>query len=435
MPITPQSIKKGIFNLNEQYRNGRLGAYRRQLYVQGQNSSWGNITWPNTKLQTFDTANRSSPIQFFDNGSEWQDMLCSDQGWSLAATYNGEMWGYGLNNYGQLGQGDVVPRSSPVQCPGGNWQGFLNTSAGITTAGEGRLPGYLAGGGGSTGNGDDWVLVKKSDNGLYAWGYNGHGQLGQQDTVPRSSPILIGTIENDKFVKVVYSSNTAIGIASTNRALWGWGYNAHGQLGLNATGPRSSPQLISSDYWLDISLTQQSCIGIKTSTNGRFGTMWTWGYNGYGQLGLIDVVPRSSPVQITSFNDWTHVTNGDNHTGAVRTGILYTWGYNGYGQLGQNDVVPKSSPVQVSLSITNGLWRDLHFTTNRSYGRIGADSYVGWGEDSHNLINDRFNGAVPRSSPQQIGAFFQDFYGEVDIEFPTTNPSFYSQNIVWRPSA
>jgi hypothetical protein len=163
--------------------------------------------------------------------------------------------------------------------------------------------------------------------------------------------------------------------------------------------------------------------------------MWTWGYNNHGQLGLIDTVPRSSPVQITSFNDWTHVTNGDNHTGAIRTGILYTWGYNASGQLGQNDVVPKSSPVQVSLSITNGLWRDLHFTTSRSYGRIGADSYVGWGVDTYNLINDRFDGAVPRSSPQQIGAFFQDFYGEVDIEFPTTNPSFYSQNIVWRPSA
>ena len=434
MPITPQSIKKGIFNLNEQYQNARLGAYRRQLYVQGQNSTWGNITWPNTKLQTFDTANRSSPIQFFDNGSDWQDMFCSDAGWSLASTYDGEMWGYGLNSHGQLGQGDTVSRSSPVQVPGKNWQGFLNTSAGITTAGVGRLPGYLAGGGGSTGNSDQWMLVKKSDNNLYAWGYNSHGELGQGDTVPRSSPILIPAMQ-DKFAKVCHSQHGAIGIASTDRSLWAWGYNGHGQLGLTATAHRSSPQVISSDYWLDISMTQQSCIGIKTSTNGTFGTMWTWGYNNVGQLGLIDTVPRSSPVQITSFNDWTHVTNGDLHTGAVRTGILYTWGHNNHGQLGQNDVIPKSSPVQVSLSITNGLWRDLHFTTNRSYGRIGADSYVGWGEDSNNLINDRWNGTVPRSSPQQIGAYFQDFYGEVDIEFPTTNPSFYSQNIVWRPSA
>lgn len=434
MPITPQSIKKGIFNLNEQYRNARLGAYRKNLYVQGQNSTWGNITWPNTKLQTFDTANRSSPIQFFDNGSDWQDMLCSDAGWSLAATYDGEMYAYGVNSHGQLGQGDTVHRSSPVQVPGNSWQGFLNSSIGITTAGVGNLPGYLAGGGGSTGNGDQWVLVEKADNNLYSWGYNAHGELGQGDTVPRSSPNFIPAMQ-DKFAKICYNQHSAIGIALTDRALWGWGYNGHGQLGLNATAHRSSPQVISSDYWLDISLTGQHCIGIKTSTDGTFGTLFTWGYNAYGQLGLTNTIPRSSPVQITSFNDWTHVTNGDQHTGAVRTGILYTWGNNASGQLGQNDVIPKSSPVQVSLSITNGLWRDLIFTTNRSYGRIGADSWVGWGEDSYNLINDRFNGVVPRSSPQQIGAFFQDFHGEMDIEFPATNPSFYSQNIVWRPSA
>ena len=434
MPITPQSIKKGIFNLNEQYQNARLGAYRRQLYVQGQNSTWGNITWPNTKLQTFDTANRSSPIQFFDNGSDWQDVLCGDAGWSLAATYDGEMWAYGLNTYGQLGQGDTVHRSSPVQVPGKDWQGFLNTSAGITTAGTGRLPGYLAGGGGSVGYSDQWVLVEKSDANLYSWGLNNHGQLGLNDVIPRSSPNLIPGMQ-DKFSKICYNQHSAIGIASTDRTLWSWGYNGYGQLGLNDVVPRSSPQLISSDYWLDISTAYLTCIGIKTSTNGIFGTMWTWGYNGNGQLGLTNVSPRSSPIQITSFDDWTHCAMGDQHSGAIRTGILYTWGLNNYGQLGQNDVVPKSSPVQVSLSITNGLWQELRFTTSRSYGRIGADSWVGWGEDSNNLINDRFNGNVPRSSPQQIGAYFQDFYGEVDIEFPTTNPSFYSQNIVWRPSA
>jgi hypothetical protein len=76
--------------------------------------------------------------------------------------------------------------------------------------------------------------------------------------------------------------------------------------------------------------------------------LYSWGNNGNGQLGLNDIVARSSPVQVGALTDWTQVTAGTSHTAAIKTnGTLWTWGQGTYGRLGQNDVANRSSPVQV----------------------------------------------------------------------------------------
>ena len=58
--------------------------------------------------------------------------------------------------------------------------------------------------------------------------------------------------------------------------------------------------------------------------------LWVWGYNNVGQLGLLDIVHRSSPVQVGALTNWKSVAGGTNYSAAIKTdGTLWTWGYNG----------------------------------------------------------------------------------------------------------
>jgi alpha-tubulin suppressor-like RCC1 family protein len=113
--------------------------------------------------------------------------------------------------------------------------------------------------------------------------------------------------------------------------LWSWGRNHQGQLGLGDTTNRSSPvQIGALTTWLDISEGQEHSMAIKTD-----GTIWAWGYGYYGALGLGNTTARSSPVQIGALTSWSKVSAGSNHNMAVKTdGTLWTWGYNADGRLG-----------------------------------------------------------------------------------------------------
>ena len=86
-------------------------------------------------------------------------------------------------------------------------------------------------------------------------------------------------------------------------------------------------------------------------------TLWSWGYNNYGQLGNNTAIHYSSPIQVGSLTNWKQVACGQYHTVAVKTdGSLWSCGYNNKGQLGQNNITNYSSPVQVG-TLTN--WKQV----------------------------------------------------------------------------
>jgi alpha-tubulin suppressor-like RCC1 family protein len=84
---------------------------------------------------------------------------------------------------------------------------------------------------------------------------------------------------------------------------------------------------------------------MSTKTDG---TLWIWGNsNNYGNLGLNDMVGRSSPTQIPG-TQWDKINPGFYYAAATKTdGTLWSWGYNSDGNLGQNNQIRYSSPVQV----------------------------------------------------------------------------------------
>jgi alpha-tubulin suppressor-like RCC1 family protein len=282
------------------------------------------------------------------------------------------LWGWGRNNFGKIGDGTVVYRSSPVQI------GALTTWSQV-----------------SAGNGQTASI--KTDGTMWAWGYNSDGQLGQNDRINRSSPVQIGALTTWYQVSAGYSHTVSVKADGT---LWSWGSGFGGGLGDGTISNRSSPvQIGGLTTWSQVSAGNGHTASIKTD-----GTMWTWGNNDRGQLGqnIAVTVSRSSPVQVGSLTNWLKVSAAVRFTAAIKTdGTLWAWGYNNSGQLGDGTVINRSSPVQVGALTT---WYQVsagvalaHIASIKTDGTLWT-----WGRNVEGQLGD--GTVINRSSPVQIGA-------------------------------
>jgi len=230
---------------------------------------------------------------------------------------------------------------------------------------------------------------------LYVVGGNQEGQLGQNNTIARSSPVQVGSDNNWSSIAAGAYSMIA---AKSNGTLWTWGVGTSGVLGLNDAIKRSSPvQVGALTNWRLVASSYYSCAAIKTD-----GTLWTWGQNGFGQLGLGDASNRSSPVQVGTATNWSYVSVGIfAMIGVTTTGALYTWG-SGQGDnsiLGQNNDIQRSSPTQVGALTT---WLNATIGQYSSMATKTDGTIWGWGRNTSGQVGD--NTTINRSSPVQVGA-------------------------------
>ncbi len=283
--------------------------------------SWGGGA--QGRLGLNDVANRSSPVQVgtLTNWAEVNGNVNS----SLAIKTNGTLWAWGVGSFGALGQNNTIALSSPVQI------GALTNWGFISQRGCSNMNAAI-----------------KTDNTLWTWGRNGvFSQLGLGDTANRSSPTQVGGLSNWSKVSTGYGHVLAV---KTDGTLWAWGKNqGDGTLGNGNVGNVSSPiQIGALTNWKDVSAGDHFSMAIKNDN-----TLWAWGRNTGGQLGLNDIVSRSSPVQVGVLSDWATLRTGRSSTNVIKSNqSLWAWGAtnNFYGQLGLNDIVNRSSPVQVGSS-------------------------------------------------------------------------------------
>lgn len=288
-----------------------------------------------------------------------------------------ELWSWGYNVAGELGNNSIIRRSSPVQTVSGgtNWKqvqrGGLNNTSG--------------------GN----AIALKTDGTLWTWGRNNLGQLGNNTSVFASSPVQ--TVSGGTNWKYVSAGHYTVGAIKTDGTLWLWGNSEGGRLGnQNNTACRSSPvQTISGGTdWKKISVGYASVAAIKTN-----GELWMWGTNTSGGLGTNNVIDASSPVQtVSSGTDWKTAHTGAGVTAAVKNdGTLWLWGGNASGAIGDNTTTPKSSPVQTVSGGTN--WKDVSLAFGTTVAIKNDGSLWLWGVGNSGQLGN--NGGVSLSSPVQ----------------------------------
>jgi len=241
---------------------------------------------------------------------------------------------------------------------------------------------------------------------MYAWGYGSGGTLGLNGTASKSSPTQIGSdatwsIPENGLPKA--TMDYGLKVIKSDGTLWGWGDNGTGSLGVNNRTDYSSPiQILGGGT--DWKFVANNGAGSHFYAIKNDGTLWTCGSNSYGQLGQNDRTTRSSPIQIPG-TTWDNTAASSDSTGFVKTdGTLWTIGRNVYGELGQNDRTHRSSPVQVPGTT----WRTVY---QGNYG-LAATKTDGtlwvWGYNNYGQLGQ--NNLVKYSSPTQIPGTTWDQY-------------------------
>jgi len=251
---------------------------------------------------------------------------------------------------------------------------------------------------GSSMGGENVAAGIKIDGTLWTWGYNGdNGQLGQNTPLPshKSSPVQIpGTTW-----RKVRVSGYGMYATKTDNTLWVWGDNSSGQLGINAQGTDySSPVQVPGTTWSNVPRTGNASV-VASKTDGTF---WVWGHNQHGQLAQNNETNYSSPIQLpgtTWSDDSTKWGGGFDNKLAIKTdGTLWAWGMNNHGQCGINNTANYSSPVQVPGTT----WKTVSGARYYFSGGTKTDGTLWvWGRGDDDMLlglSDR----TSRSSPTQI---------------------------------
>jgi len=190
--------------------------------------------------------------------------------------------------------------------------------------------------------GNTVTMLIKPDGSLWAWGNSGYGQLGLGPKVyTRTRPARVGTESDWSSVQVGAEHTLAL---KTDGSLWAWGNNPDGRLGLDDMTSRWAKKQVGSDSdWAAIATGLRSSFALKTD-----GTLWAWGLGQYGRLGLGDANNRLVPTQVGMGTDWALVDGGGWHTVALKSdGTLWAWGRNNRSQLGLPGGSDRLTPVQV----------------------------------------------------------------------------------------
>jgi alpha-tubulin suppressor-like RCC1 family protein len=395
------------------------------LYAWGDNSSG--------QLGDGTTVSKSSPVHI--GTSSWAIISAGDQHSLGILVTTGALYAWGNNASGQLGDGTTTSKSSPVHIGTSSWNaisaGYQTSMARQVTTGA--LYTWGQGAGGAIGDGSllnysspvqigasisiSWNAIAAgyqfkvatiAANKLYSWGDNTYGELGLNylGTAYSNSPVQIGTSSWSSISSGYYYN---MGILKTG-ALFGWGYNGNlrgggtiGNLGDGTNITRYSPVQIGTSSWLIVSAGPQS--GFNTASTAAIdvtGRLFTWGENGFGQLGDGTSTSRSSPVQIGT-STWSSVAAlGIYMAGILSTGALFLWGNNFYGNLGDGTTVSKSSPVQIGTSS----WSTV--TTGQAVGGFMSTAAIDatgrlftWGYGDGFTLGD--GTVTSRSSPVQVG--------------------------------
>jgi len=298
--------------------------------------AWG---WNNYgQLGVGNTTDYSSPHKVHgpDNVGYLTDVVDVEAGadFSFSVRQDGTVWAWGHNDSFQLGEGTTTDRKTPVPV-----QLFYN--------GMGVV-------GGLAGGGHHGLAIK--DGAVWSWGDNGSGQLGTHSNDDEAYPVPIYTGSGLTGFVTAVDAGDKHSLALTNGTVWSWGEGGHGQLGLHSDNDHTVPyQVHGPDNVGYLTGITKVAAGLRHSLAVKDdGSLWSWGEGGDGQLGLHSDNDHTVPYQVHGpgnegyLSDVTNVAAGDYHSLAVKfDGSVWAWGDNSYGQLGIGNRDDHTVPYQV----------------------------------------------------------------------------------------
>ena len=265
----------------------------------------------------------------------------------IALKSDGTVWNWGYNWGGSLGNNSTTQSNAPVQVLG--------------AGGAGTLTGVV-----SVAAGFDDSVALKGDGTVWTWGYNNYGELGNNTTTTSKTPVqVVGAGGSGVLGGIVTISAGAYHTAAlkSDGTVWAWGFNGNGQLGNNTTTNRAFPaQVLGAGGTGVLSGVVAISAGVHhTVALKADGTLWAWGYNAFGELGNNTTGSSSTPVQVLgaggsgTFAGAIAVSAANDHTVALKSdGTVWAWGDNGYGELGNgtnsNSAVPVASVIPSTFS-------------------------------------------------------------------------------------
>jgi alpha-tubulin suppressor-like RCC1 family protein len=282
-----------------------------------------------------------TPVTTLAGGSNWKSVSSS---YSVAAIKDdGTLWTWGRGSDGQIGDNTRTNKCTPVTTfvGGNNWKQVSCS--------------------------DKSTAAIKTDGTLWVWGDNGNGQLGINIfSIADVKCTPVTTFSGGNNWKQVSCGTRGMAAIKTDGTLWTWGDNTFGQNGDNGptfAGARCTPvtTFVGGNNWKQVFTNGFSTAAIKND-----GSLWVWGANNSGQLGINNAVVAARCTPVTTFsggNNWKQVSCGSpsitsGYMAATKTdGTLWAWGNNTTGQLGINDTTDRYTPVTTFAGGTN--WKQV----------------------------------------------------------------------------
>ena len=353
--------------------------------------------------------------------------LAGGVGFNIALRSDGTVWAWGVNYYGQLGDGSITIGSQdftypPVQVSGLSgviaiasgydhslalksdgtvWAWGINASGALGNPafatctnqpnGVSAVPTQVQGLSGvvAIAAGASHSMALKSDGTVWAWGDDSFGQLGTQLRTNFDSPCSLSISTSPIQVKgiggiISIGAGHAHSLAvASDRTVWAWGDNRLGQLGSDFAQTCNAP--LYGEPCNPTPMRISGFTGVKAVAGGYYssmalksdGTVWTWGSNGYGELGngsaFCGNCVNAIPVEVPGVT-YVAIAPADGSSDMVvkSDGTVWAWGVNANGQLGNSDSAWTSNvPVQVQ-----GLSGAIAIGAGASDGLAVVDSTV-----------------------------------------------------------
>lgn len=358
------------------------------------------------------TSEASLPFIFFLNDYN----VTAFRGHNFAWNLKGEVWGWGENNSGQLGDGTTQNKTSAIRIP--DLDQFIMISAGAEQSLGLKADGTVWAWGidsytgqvrpltqvqglnniVSISSGLRHYLALKADGTLWAWGNNSFGTLGDGTAIDRLTPVKVQGLAPVMSMAAGYYNSIAL---CEDGTVWVWGSSARGILGYHesdVTYNQLTPLKIAGlEGITQIDIQYHHAVAL-----GMDGKVWTWGLNDSGQLGNGGVgLDRAMPQPVDNLSNIIKISTSWNHTLALSSeGEVWSWGSNDSGQVGDgtNDdkkLIPvRSAHLEGIRDVEAGIGYSLAVKRNGSLWSWGNNNHgqLGTGDTAPRITRTLING-------------------------------------------